>query len=61
MKSSFCFGIKLKKRVVLHKLKNYLETSKERSKIKIIQNNNNKIKNKKQIKQNSKNKTKENS
>jgi len=38
MKSSLYFGIKLKKMVFLHKL------SKEHPKIKITQNNNNKIK-----------------
>jgi len=51
MKSSLYFGIKLEKRVLLHKLKSYLEKSEEHKKIshKIIIN---------QIKQNSKNKEK---
>jgi len=50
MKSSSYFRSKLEKRVLLHKLKRYPETSKEHPKIKITQNNNKK----KQTRQNSK-------
>jgi len=40
MKSFLYFGIKLEKRVLLHKLKRYPETRKEHSKKKITQNKN---------------------
>jgi len=42
MRSSLYFGIKLEKRVLLHKLKSYPKTSKAHPKVKKITHNNNK-------------------
>ena len=61
MKSFLYFGIKLEKRVLLHKLKRYPETSKEHPKLKITQNDNKfKNTNKEKFEKQSKNMTKTN-
>jgi len=56
MKTSLCFGIKLEKRALLHKLKSYPYTSQEHPTIKITPKKLTIIKRKTMVKQNSKNK-----